>query len=272
MLSAAEVCRTVDRFWSLGGQVHELAGGRLVHHPVASDHESGRFLCRVRARSPRELETLLADSARATGGRRCEQLRVDPDTPPEAEAALALYGWRLERQLQLVLPESVAVPAEPPPRARDFAVRRVADTDADWQHVHALFRLDHAEEDARAGRAAERSEEATASGVGLRRALGREARYYLAEPRVGADGGPFACVAEWAGDKGVGLIEDVFVRADRRGAGVATALLRHAVHRARERGAGPLVIAADVDDTPKRLYARFGFRPVLVRRVYGMST
>jgi hypothetical protein len=48
-------------------------------------------------------------------------------------------------------------------------------------------------------------------------------------------------------------------------------MLRFAIGTARERGAGPVVIGAEVDDTPKRLYARFGFRPTAVTRSYAMG-
>jgi len=45
-------------------------------------------------------------------------------------------------------------------------------------------------------------------------------------------------------------------------------MIRHAVRQARDRGAGPILIGAEVNDTPKHLYARFGFRPAAVLRSY----
>lgn len=79
------------------------------------------------------------------------------------------------------------------------------------------------------------------------------------------------CIAAWPGDDGIGLIEDVFVHPRHRRTGVATDLLRHAVGHARARGAGPVVIGAEVGDTPKHLYARFGFQPVAVARSYELT-
>jgi GNAT superfamily N-acetyltransferase len=53
---------------------------------------------------------------------------------------------------------------------------------------------------------------------------------------------------------------DVYVRADRRGHGLGTAVTSAAI-----RSAPPvrdLWITADDEDRPKHLYARLGFRPV----------
>jgi GNAT superfamily N-acetyltransferase len=63
---------------------------------------------------------------------------------------------------------------------------------------------------------------------------------------------------------GLAMIEDVFVDPDARGAGIATQMLRFAVTAARAAGAGRVLIGAGVDDTPKRLYARFGVEPIAV--------
>ncbi len=42
--------------------------------------------------------------------------------------------------------------------------------------------------------------------------------------------------------------------------------LAHAVDDARSRGAGPVVIGAEVNDTPKEMYAALGFQPVCITR------
>jgi GNAT superfamily N-acetyltransferase len=54
-------------------------------------------------------------------------------------------------------------------------------------------------------------------------------------------------------------ITDVFVRADRRGRGLGTAITQAAIGAAGE--VGELWIVADADDRAKDLYARLGFRP-----------
>ncbi|TQM15498.1 GNAT family N-acetyltransferase [Pseudonocardia kunmingensis] len=244
------VSRTSRRFWSLGADVLDLGGATAVRSPAAPGHPLGTFLCEVRTAEP---AGALVEFARRTRTP-CPRVLVDPDTPPAAEAHLALHGWRLDVVLQLVLPAGTAVGAPAGP------VRPVTD-DAGWAHVQRLFRIDHLEEDTRLDRPA-RSAEDTAAAVALRRRLG--VAYLLAE-RSGEVAG---CIASWPGDEGVGMIEDVFVHPDHRRLGVATDLLRHAVGHARAHGAGPVLIGAEVDDTPKHLYARFGFRPATVARSY----
>jgi len=63
-------------------------------------------------------------------------------------------------------------------------------------------------------------------------------------------------------------VEDLFTLPECRNKGVAAALIRQAVGDCRARGAGPVVIAADPNDTPKHFYSRIGFRPVAVSSHY----
>ncbi len=89
-------------------------------------------------------------------------------------------------------------------------------------------------------------------------------RYWLAY----VDGEPRGYFNSWAGIDGVGQVESLFVQAEYRHRGLATALIHHCVADARAHGAGPVVIVADASDTPKRMYAAMGFRPVAVKREY----
>jgi GNAT superfamily N-acetyltransferase len=253
-IGAAE--RVMRRFWSLGSDVLALEGATAVCNRTAPGHPLGTFLCELR--TPAVPDVL--DEASRLMGAPVRRVLVDPDTPPEVEAHLALHDWQLDVQLHLVLPASTPVDA---PAVR---VRPVVD-DADWTEIRRLFRIDHLEEDSRLGRPA-RPEQATTSAVALRRSFGPQVAYMLAE-RSGEVAG---CIACWPGEDGTGLIEDVFVEPRHRGFGVATDLLRHAVTHARAHGAGQIVIGAEVGDTPKHLYARFGFRPVAVARSYALTT
>jgi GNAT superfamily N-acetyltransferase len=102
---------------------------------------------------------------------------------------------------------------------------------------------------------------ATAAAVALRRALTPAVEYFAVE-RAGE---LVAVIAGWPGP-GTGVIEDVFVREDARGAGLGTDLLRFLVGHLRTAGAGAVLIGADPEDTVKHLYVRFGFRPAAVAR------
>lgn len=268
--SLRDIERTVMGFWSLGGEVERRPGHRIVRNRSAPRHPLGNFTFAVRDAA--SLEALLGPAASQDTALR--RVVVDRDTPAEVEAELALHGWENEQQLQLVLPEATPVPAPTDPRLAAVT------TDGQWRAIEQLFRIDHLEEDHRRGRDP-RPASTTAAAVALRRSLTAGARYLVAQPSQASrrsapsgswpsphDVGVAGCIAVWVSDDGVGMIEDVFVHPDARGAGVATQLLRFAVTEARGRGAGGIVIGAEIDDTPKHLYARFGFRPAAVLRSY----
>lgn len=243
--------RTATAFWSLGANISAQAGFEVVRHPTAPDHALGNFITRVRDRAA--APAIVTNDSTALPAR----LVIDADTPPPVEAAVALADWTVEHLLLLALPATISIPE---PHGLDTCV---AEGDTDWQAIERLFRIDHLEEDARHGVPA-RPLEQTRAAIDLRRTLGPEVDYLLAE----RDGATVSTIAVWVSMKGIGVIEDVFVHPGQRGKGTATQMLRHAVARARARGAGSIMIGAEVDDTPKHLYHAFGFRPVSVQRSY----
>jgi GNAT superfamily N-acetyltransferase len=83
------------------------------------------------------------------------------------------------------------------------------------------------------------------------------ARYFLAE----RDGEPGAS-CELLGFGGIGQVESVYTAAAHRGHGLASAVVRTAIAAARERGDDLVMIMADADDWPQRLYERLGFKTV----------
>jgi len=80
------------------------------------------------------------------------------------------------------------------------------------------------------------------------------ARYYLAE----RDGEPAACCT-LLGHGGVGQVEEVYTAAEHRGLGLASTVVRAAIAASRERGDDLVMILADADDWPQKLYERLGF-------------
>ena len=261
-----DVERVVRRFWALGGEEIALDGGVLVRHADCADQLWGTFLSQVRTPTPGALENLLAACEDLLDGG-CRRIVLDRATPPAVEAHLALEEWRAEPLLQLVLPAGTAVP----PAQRTLHPLR---TDQDWDRVRELFRLDHVETDELLGRRT-RPEASTAAAAALRRSLCPPAEYFAVHGDSGdgdsGDGGFIGFIGCWR-DGGVGLVEDVYVRPPARRHGVAGDMLRFAVGRLRGAGAGPVVIGADVNDTPKHLYARFGFRPATVTRSWVRRT
>ena len=65
-----------------------------------------------------------------------------------------------------------------------------------------------------------------------------------------------------ASDYAVGQVEEVYTAKQHRGAGLASAVVRAAIAAAQERGDELIMIMADADDWPQRLYERLGFETV----------
>jgi GNAT superfamily N-acetyltransferase len=83
------------------------------------------------------------------------------------------------------------------------------------------------------------------------------ARYFICE----RNGEP-AASCELLGFDGVGQVESVYTAAAHRGHGLASVVVRAAIAAARERGDDLVMIMADADDWPQRLYERLGFETV----------
>ncbi|NLP82752.1 GNAT family N-acetyltransferase [Microbacterium sp. CFH 90308] len=200
---------------------------------------------------PADLATFDSDLgiARARGIRR---VVLERDTPKWVEAELRLRGWTVEDELRLELAGDAQLAGSPP----QVDVRAGSQVDPDWRARGELLRADHIEEDTRHGVPA-RAPAQTAAIVEHRRALEGFAPYLCAMEDDEIAG--FLCT--WTSPTGVGVIEDVYVRPSSRGAGIATALLHAAVTALRTAGAGRIVIAAEIGDTPAQRYARVGFRP-----------
>jgi GNAT superfamily N-acetyltransferase len=88
-------------------------------------------------------------------------------------------------------------------------------------------------------------------------ALTSGARYFLTE----RDGVPAATCMLLPGD-GIGQVEEVYAAKPFRGHGLASAVVRTAIAAAQERGDELIMIMADADDWPQKLYERLGFETV----------
>ncbi len=251
--SQALIEAAVTDFWSLGAKVTAHDGYEVVRHPAAPGHPLGDFIRRVHDVSAANDIVARRPEAPPLPAR----MVIDAETPRAVEAILALNDWAPESLLLLELPAAMSVPE---PQGLDI---RSVDDEEGWREIERLFRIDHLEEDDRHG-APPRPPEQTHAAIALRRSLGPQVNYLLAERERAVIG----TIAVWVGDNGIGIIEDVFVHPDARGTGVATQMLRHAVAHARGRSADSILIGAETDDTPKHLYRKFGFRPVAVQRSY----
>ncbi|GAB3480708.1 GNAT family N-acetyltransferase [Nocardiopsis coralliicola] len=237
------------RLWGLGSERVPLGAAVVARREAAPALDLANFLYAVRPDGPAELAGVLGRAAELGVHRAV----VERTTPAWVEAELAMRDWRLDRELRLELDPGARLAGVPP----DGEVRPASAVDPDWSVRAGMFRDDHLEEDARRGDPP-RPAEHTAATVAHRAALEEGGAVYHCAVRSGDIAG-FACT--WQSPEGLGVIEDVFVRPGHRGRGIATALLHHAVAVLRAGGALRIGISAEVDDTPKHLYARLGFRP-----------
>ena len=248
-------------------RTQRAALGERVAHPLATivrdrarpDVWDANHASDVRAESPAEIEEVLGalDAAMADHAK-VRKVFCDPQTPASFVARLHVEGFRREGTVQLVLEGDLeAAPSSP-------AVRR-AEREDDWASVAALTAAWFREEAEKAGRAAP-SASFLAQMIDFRREMAGLFHAWIAH-----DEGDVGMLSSWEGVDGLGMVEWLYVRRDRRRRGLASVLVHHAVADARARGAREVLIgASDAEDdpVPRRLYHALGFRPVCVTEEY----
>lgn len=240
---------------ALGHEVLSTGDARLVRNRALPDIWDANHAQGLSADTPAAIDALLARMDEVYAASSHRRLDCDFTTAPALEARLARDGFA-RRDFVVMLLEG-----EPRLRAGAPEIRACEDAET-WAAFTALKVADWRELAVRIG-----LPPSDAVGQGLARASRLRtpaARYWLA-----FDGGA-ACgfLSSWEGVEGVGQVEDLYVRPDARGRGMAAALLQHGVTDCRRHGASAVVIVADADDTPKSAYARIGFGPVAIKREY----
>ncbi len=257
MTGAAQSALAVNEaYQALGNERFEADGATFVRNREIADIWDANHLAHITASTPEEIDRLLERVEQEYAGFNHRQFRVEFTTPPALEARLTLAGYERLDTLAMLLEGELANQAKP------HEIREVTD-EAGWEAYTALHDFDWREYKDRipGGGFDERTAEAM---MRSRQAKSPPARHWLAC----LDGQPRAYVSSWGGVDGVGSVEDLFTHPDFRHRGLATALIHHCVAEVRSEGAGPVVISADTTDTPKRMYAALGFRPVAMGRNY----
>jgi GNAT superfamily N-acetyltransferase len=249
-------CETYEAYFALGNECVDEPQLRFVRNRDARSVYDANHIAAVTAATPAEIERALARAAEIFDDFDHLCFHVGPFTPSAFEARLCLDGYEEDATLQMLLEGELQA------EARSVEIRP-ASSDADWEVIRRLTRLDHDEQASLQGRAPY-SEELAEAMTRVRRAKQPALRFWIAH-QDGADCGYFSSLP---GENGVGMVEDLFTHPGFRRRGIATALVARAVEDARERGAGPVLIGARADDTPKELYARLGFRPLCITRSY----
>ena len=240
---------------AIGHRSFEVEGGVFVRNPELPDIHVANYGHSVTAKSPGEINGLLARAEREFAGCPHRCFEVDRDTSPEFEARLVSDGYEARDFVLMVLDSDLVSK----PKTADL---RVTTDGRDWKAADRLKRLDWAEARAKLGRD-------PLPAVGERLAL--LARLKTPPDRkwlAYADGEARGMASVWTGLDGVGQVEDVFVEPAYRHRGLATALVHRCVADARARGSGALMLVADAGDTPQAMYAAMGFRHGATKRRY----
>jgi GNAT superfamily N-acetyltransferase len=256
MTDAARSALAVNQAWqALGNERFQADGATFIRNRAVPDIRDANHVTHVTASTPQQIDRLLARVEREFTGEPHRRFDVDFRTPPSFEAHLVLDGYRRSDALVMLLEGKLTGEARP------FDIRPVSD-EADWQAYVALHDVDWREY---RDRIESPYDEKTAEAMMRSRQLkSPPVRYWLAY----IDGEPRAYCASWSGVDGVGQVEDLFTHPDFRHRGLATTLIHRCVAACRAEGAGPVIIVADPTDTPKRMYAALGFRPVATMRDY----
>ena len=247
-----EACR-----WSrgLGHDAIQTPHGVIVTNAAQPDVWDANHASAVTAREPGEIDDLLARMERHLAHTPWRVVHADPFTPEQFVARLALDGYA-ERPatIQMVLD-------------RRIPIRRVGelvpiDTEADWRALAALVRRDH-EEGARTGGAL--TPDVTEGVIaGYRAKAGPSYRFHL----VRMEGEPVAYGARIAAPSGVGMIDDLFTLPAWRRRGIASSMIAQFTAALEAQGCAGVFLGALVGEQARRLYAKLGFRPVMLTRCW----
>ena len=243
-------------YFALGNEVFELLGARFLRNRAAPDIYDANHVADARPTTPAQVEELLVAVDREFDASKHRRFIVDYRTPPEFVARLVLDGYEREDVLMSLLEGKLLGPAP-----EEFDIRPV-ESELDWDAYWEVMLKDWHEHTARQRRKVK--DDIARQMFDTKRLKQPPAQYFMAYVR----NRPVAYFNSWAGIDGVGQVEDLFTLPRFRKRGIARALIHHCVADARAKGAGPVIIAADPIDTPKRIYAAMGFRPLVVQSHY----
>lgn len=255
-------CDTNFTYLALGNKRFETHGASVIVNPKTPRRHDANCVGVIRT-EPSEVEALLVRIEAEFAGYQHRTWGIDALTPPQTAARLALeQGYRVNDALVHVLEDDMRIAtrlgATPP---QETEVREVLSED-DWQAYRELDAMWW--EETSTGFFGPYDPVLHDEFMVYRRLKAPQTRAWFAC----VAGVPRAFFSSWPGENGVGIVEDLYCHPDYRHRGLATALIASAVADCRERGAGPVIINSDVNDTPKLMYAAMGFRPLFVHRNY----
>ncbi|HEU0072893.1 MAG TPA: GNAT family N-acetyltransferase [Dehalococcoidia bacterium] len=255
-------CETNFSYLALGNKRFEAHGASFIVNPKTPRRHDANCVGIIRT-DPSEVEALLVRIEAEFAGYQHRTWGIDALTPPQTAARLALeQGYRVNDALVHVLEGDLRIAPRLGTTPPDEAEVREVLTEDDWQAYRELDAMWW--EETSTGYFGPYDPVLHDEFMVYRRLKTPLTRAWFAS----VAGVPRAFFSSWLGENGVGIVEDLYCHPDYRHRGLATALIARAVADCRERGAGPVIINSDVNDTPKLMYAAMGFRPLFVHRNY----
>ncbi len=237
---------------------HALVAGtgcRLVVNPAFPELWDANHVDEVTAATEAGADAVFAAMDRQFGHTRWRVVHTDFATPDAFLARLALEDF--EEQPVTI---QMALQGDLTDRGARLALRPVVD-DADWDALQRLVLVNLAGGMSAGSGATPQIGEAM---VAAWRTRAGAQRFHL----VVQNGAPVAYGSCAIAPGGVGMIEDLFTLPSARRQGLATGLVAAFTDQLIAAGCDVVFLGALADAAPKRLYARLGFRPVTLTRVW----
>lgn len=249
---AHAVAAATHWFTALGHRQEHVPGlATFTITPATPDHWDGNNASLIETGDPAALLDALDARMPHTPWR---VVRTHSVEPPAIEAELVLRGFDLYNTIiQMV------ATAAPPMNAR--VSHRPVERDADWSVLAPMVRADAEEGGDRHQPLPSAVIDAI---VASYRSKAPTVRFHLIEQGGAAIGYGSTAVAP----NGIGIVEHLFVQPELRSRGIMAAFVAESIESLLAQGCRAAMLGARAGERPRRLYARLGFRPVLLMRTW----
>ena len=240
----------------LGNKLITAPHCHIVCNPAHPNVWDSNHADDVTAQTEFEINSVFAATDEHLGHTRWRVIHTDCFTPEAFLARLALDDFK-ERTVTI----QMALQGDLTDHGAAIDLRPVAG-DADWDALLKLVLADHAKGRRTGG--LDLSPEFSAAVVAGYRAKSGAHHFHLALQ----DGVAVAYGGHATAPNGAGMIEDLFTLPSARRRGIAAAIITAFTDRLRDAGCHTVFLGALATEESKHLYARLGFRPVMLSHAW----
>lgn len=249
---ARSVAEAAHWFTALGHRQEHVPGlATFTVAPDTPDYWDGNNASLVETSDPAALLDALDARMPHTRWRVVRTYAVEP---PSIEGELVLRAFGLYGTV-------IQMVATAAPAFGSQVAHRVVGTDVDWAMLAPLVRADAEEGGATRDPL---PDPVIAAITASYRAKAPAVRFHLIEREGAAIGYGSTAVAP----NGIGIVEHLFVQPEWRSRGIMSSFIADHVASLLASGCPAAMLGARAGERPRRLYARLGFRPVLLTRTW----